>query len=141
MKSASQFNRVTPERIFHLNPYQVFVFGSNLSGFHGAGAAKTALEWGAIMGVGKGLSGQTYALPTKSKDVKTTLSIEEIQIYVQEFIEFAKITPTKEFLVTEIGCGLAGLTPEQVAPLFKDCLEMFNVWLPERFIKVIKNLK
>ena len=119
--------------ITSLKENEIFVFGSNLSGFHGAGAAKTAMEWGAIWGQGVGLQGKTYAIPTKSEGITRTLTIEEIKPYVDEFIQFAIDNPNLEFLVTEIGCGLAGLTHIEVAPLFISAVSVPNIHLPEPF--------
>ena len=110
--------RTTPENIKSLAENEIFVFGSNLSGRHGKGAAKTALGWGAKWGQAKGLQGRTYGIPTKDASIRRTLTIEEIKPFVDEFIEFAKDNPNLIFLVTEIGCGLAGLKPKDVAPLF-----------------------
>lgn len=125
----------SPSNITSLLSNQIFVFGSNLSGIHGGGAAKQALRWGAVWGQGIGLQGQTYAIPTKSEHILRTLSIDEIRPYVDEFIEHTKLNPQCDYLVTEIGCGLAGLTVEEVAPLFFDALSLPNVFLPERFVK------
>jgi len=106
--------------IEELRNNQVFVFGSNLAGRHGRGAAKIAKEnFGAVYGVGKGMTGDCYALPTKDSKV-VTLSLSSIEVYVSEFIRFAKRHLDFEFLVTEVGCGLAGYSPEVIAPLFKD---------------------
>jgi hypothetical protein len=110
--------RTTLENIKSLAENQIFVFGSNLSGRHGKGAAKTALGWGAKWGQAKGLQGRTYGIPTKDASIRRTLTIEEIKPFVDEFIEFAKANQKLIFLVTEIGCGLAGLKPKEVAPLF-----------------------
>jgi len=130
--------RTTPELIKKLDSKEVFVFGSNQSGRHGKGAAKTAMGWGAIYGQAEGLQGKTYAIPTKDKSVRRTLSVAEIEPYVQRFIEFARNRPDMDFLVTEIGCGLAGLKPKQVAPLFREAIELSNVWLPARFWHKLK---
>ena len=125
--------RTTPDNITELAENEVFVFGSNQSGRHGAGAAKTALKWGAKYGQGVGLCGKTYAIPTKDHSVKRSLSIEEIKPYVYDFIEHARYHIGNIFLVTEIGCGLAGHAPKDIAPLFKECKDLENVYLPERF--------
>ena len=101
-------------------PKRVFVFGSNLAGIHGAGAAKTALEqYGAIWGKGEGFAGNSYAIPTKN-GMLNTLPLDEIRKYVSRFLEFAKICPDLTFFVTRIGCGLAGLTDYDIAPMFED---------------------
>ena len=125
--------RITPDNITSLADNQIFVFGSNLSGRHGKGAAKTALGWGAIWGQASGLQGRTYAIPTKDANIRRTLTIREIKPFVDEFIEFAKNNSSLIFLVTEIGCGLAGLRPKEVAPLFKEAINITNIYLPSRF--------
>jgi hypothetical protein len=125
--------RTTPENITKLESNQIFVFGSNQSGRHGKGAAKTALGWGAVYGQAEGLQGRTYGIPSKDRTIRRTLTIDEIKPYVDRFIEFAKEHPELTFLVTEIGCGLAGLKPKQVAPLFIECKDLENIWLPARF--------
>lgn len=132
--------RITPGNITELKNNQIFVFGSNQSGRHGKGAAKTALNWGAIYGQAEGLQGKTYGIPTKDKNVKQTLQVNEIKSYVNRFIEFAKQHPELTFLVTEIGCGLAGLKPKQIAPLFKECRNLENVWLPAKFWYELDNI-
>lgn len=105
----------------------IFVFGSNESGFHGAGAAAYALRHkGAVMREAFGLQGQSFAIPTKDKAIKHTLSLPTIKAYVDEFIEEAKMHPELNFQVTRIGCGLAGLKDEDMAPMFKDAPS--NCW-------------
>lgn len=126
-------NRITNDIITELLDNQVFVFGSNESGRHGKGAAKTALRWGANYGQAEGLQGRTYGIPTKTADVRKTLDLSKIKLYVDRFIDFAKITPEMTFLVTEIGCGLAGLKHKDVAKLFKEAIEIENIHLPARF--------
>ena len=123
----------TPERISKLNPNEIFVFGSNLAGMHGGGAAWIAYErFGAIMGQGVGLQGQSYAIPTMQGGVET------IKPYVDEFIEFASKHPEYKFLVTKIGCGIAGFRVEEIAPLFAEAIDMDNVILPEDFVEVMR---
>lgn len=123
-----------------LNKNEIFVFGSNEAGIHGAGAAKAALKVGAVFGKGEGLYGQTYALPTKDNNIKT-LSVDKIQKYVGNFIQCAQEHPDLMFLVTEIGCGLAGYNKHQIAPLFVQCLEMDNVKLSQDFYLICKSLR
>lgn len=114
---------------------QVFVFGSNLQGRHGKGAALEARNnWGAIYGIGVGLQGQSYAIPTKETPYKT-LPLETIKLYVNNFIDFAIANQKYQFILTPIGCGLAGYTPEQIAPMFR--YAPGNVILPEEFRKVL----
>lgn len=109
---------------------RIFVFGSNLAGYHGAGAARNAVEvWGAQYGVGFGPTGQSYAIPTKDKDIQT-LPLTRIAVYTGEFASYASNHPELTFLVTRIGCGLAGYTDEEMAPLFRDCKCLSNVVLP-----------
>lgn len=98
----------------------IFVFGSNLAGRHGKGAALTAFrEHGAIYGQGMGLQGNSYAIPTKDDNLKS-LPINKVAQYVQAFIKFAKLNPDMKFNVTRIGCGFAGYEDEEIAPLFKN---------------------
>lgn len=125
--------RISSDKITRLKDNEVFVFGSNLSGWHGAGAAKMAMRWGAIYGKGEGIQGNTYAIPTKSKGIKYTLELDSIKIYVDNFINYAKNHPEKDFLVTKIGTGLAGLKPKDVAQLFKDAIDVTNIYLPQEF--------
>ena len=131
--------RITPDHITELKENEVFVFGSNEAGFHGAGAAKKALDWGAIYGIGYGLYGKTFAIPTKDIFIQT-LPIEDISQYVNAFILFAEATPHLIYLVTEIGCGLAGHSPEDIAPLFKEASDIPNIYLPQRFWNILKTL-
>ena len=123
--------RITPKWITSLQSDEVFVFGSNLQGLHAGGAAKLAMQWGAVWGKGVGLQGQTYAIPTMQGGVDT------IRPYVDEFISLAKQHPNKTFLVTEIGCGIAGFSVGQIAPLFKKAVDVENIYLPERFWTVL----
>lgn len=123
----------TPERISELKPDEVFVFGSNLAGMHGGGAAYVAFrQFGAVMGCGVGLRGQSYAIPTMQGGVET------IEPYVTEFIAFAKEHPELFFYVTRIGCGIAGFRDRDIAPLFAAAKDLENVCLPESFIKALK---
>ncbi len=123
----------TPEFIMHLKPSEIFVFGSNLRGMHGGGAAHVAYErFGAVWGQGVGLQGQSYAIPTMHGDV------ESIKPYVDEFIKFACECDKNTFYVTRIGCGIAGFTDEEIAPLFDKAYDLDNVRLPKSFIEVIE---
>lgn len=125
--------RFTPERIRKLAENEIFVFGSNLAGYHGGGAARIALErFGAIWGQGVGMQGQSYAIPTMQGGVET------IKPYVDEFIEFAKAHTEYTFLVTRIACGIAGFTPNEIAPLFVNAIDVKNVILPEDFVGVMQ---
>ena len=124
------YNReYTPERILELKPNEIFVFGSNLGGAHGGGAAWIAYQcFGAIMGQGVGLQGQSYAIPTMQGGVET------IKHYVDDFIAFAKAHPEMKFLVTKIGCGIAGFTVDEIAPLFYHAIDCENIILPKEFV-------
>ena len=119
----------TPERITELKADEVFVFGSNLAGMHGAGAAYVAFQkFGAVMGCGVGLRGQSYAIPTMQGGVDT------IKPYVDEFIAYAKSRPELFFYVTRIGCGIAGFRDKEIAPLFKEAAGVENICLPKSFL-------
>ena len=122
----------TPERITDLKADEIFVFGSNLAGMHGGGAAYVAFQkFGAVMGCGVGLRGQSYAIPTMQGGVET------IKPYVDEFITFAKSRPDLFFYVTRIGCGIAGFRDREIAPLFKDAAGVENICLPKSFVSLI----
>ena len=122
----------TPDRISELKENEIFVFGSNLAGAHGGGAARLAYErFGAVWGEGVGLHGQTYAIPTMQGGVDT------IKPYVDAFIRFAKEHNRLKFLVTRIGCGIAGFRDEEIAPLFADSIEVENIILPKEFVENI----
>ena len=113
----------------------IFVFGSNLAGRHGKGAALEALKnHGAIYGQGYGFQGQSFAIPTKDEDLKT-LFLSEIQAFVHTFIMFTHRHPELVFLITPIGCGLAGYTPKQIAPMFQTIQHQKNISLPQSFIQ------
>ena len=129
------YNReYTPERISALRPNEIFVFGSNLAGMHGGGAARVAYDrFGAIWGQGVGLQGQSYAIPTMQGGVET------IKPYVDEFIVFAAKHPEMKFLVTKIGCGIAGFRDQEIAPLFVGAIDVENVILPKSFVEVIQH--
>ena len=122
----------TPERISELKENEIFVFGSNLAGAHGGGAARLAYKrFGAVWGEGVGLHGQTYAIPTMQGGVET------IKPYVDAFIRFAKAHSQLTFLVTRIGCGIAGFRDEEIAPLFTDAINVENIILPKEFVENI----
>lgn len=124
------YNReFTSGRISELKENEIFVFGSNLAGAHGGGAAWLAYKrFGAVWGEGVGLHGQTYAIPTMQGGVET------IKPYVDEFIRFAKENARYRFLVTRIGCGIAGFRDEEIAPLFKVAIDVENIILPKEFV-------
>ena len=125
--------RITPNHITELKPNEIFVFGSNLQGYHGGGAARLAMnQWGAVWGQGTGLQGQTYAIPTMQGGIGT------IRPYIDQFIKFAQNDPERTFLVTEIGCGIAGFRPADIAPLFKNAINIPNIWMPQRFWEILQ---
>lgn len=131
-KTSGTLGRFTPEMIRELAPNEIFVFGSNLGGFHGGGAARAAMNlFGAVWGQGVGLQGQSYAIPTMQGGVET------IKPYVDEFIRFAQSRPDLYFYVTRIGCGIAGFIDEDIAPLFRDALALDNVALPKTFYDIL----
>ena len=117
--------RYIPDRITELGENEIFVFGSNLAGAHGGGAALLAYrKFGAIWGQGVGLQGQSYGIPTMQGGVET------IAPYVDEFITFAKAHPELTFFVTKIGCGIAGFSEAEISPLFKAAHGIANIILP-----------
>ena len=130
------YNRkFTPEQISSLKEGEIFVFGSNLAGAHGGGAARYAYQhFGAEWGCGVGMTGSTYAIPTMQGGVET------IMPYVDEFIRFAIVNSEFTFFVTRIGCGIAGFRNEDIAPLFKDAISVPNIILPREFVACIEKL-
>jgi len=117
----------------------IFVFGSNLAGRHGKGAALTARrKYGAKYGQGVGRQGESYAIPTKDGLLRT-LPLSVINGYVEDFLEYARDNPHELFLVTKIGCGLAGYTSEQIAPMFRSATT--NCIFDTEWIKLIGRLK
>ena len=127
------YNRAyTPERISELKENEIFVFGSNLAGAHAGGAARVAHRYfGAEWGKGVGLTGRSYAIPTMQGGVST------IQPYVDQFIAFAREHRQLTFLVTRIGCGIAGFRDRDIAPLFADAINVENVILPKEFVECL----
>lgn len=133
--------RITSDFIEELQPSEIFVFGSNLAGKHGKGAAKLAAQkFGAEYGVGVGPTGRCYAIPTKDENLKPQ-PLLEIERWVNNFTLLAERRPDKTFLVTEIGCGLAGYSPEQIAPMFEEAIKLENVHLPLSFWQVLGKMK
>jgi hypothetical protein len=131
--------KFTPDKITKLKKNQVFVFGSNEAGIHGAGAAKLAVEkFGAKMGMGYGLQGQSFGIPTKDTFIRT-LSLDKIEFYIYSFLSEVMEYPDTEFLLTKIGCGLAGYSEEEIANLFKGKFIPENVILPESFFNIINS--
>lgn len=133
--------KFTPEHITELKENEIFVFGSNLAGMHRGGAARVARErFGAVMGQGEGLQGQSYAIPTMQGGVET------IRPYVDRFIDFAAQNPQLTFYVTRIGCGIAGFSDEEIAPLFAAVLKRPGIFeehviLPKSFVDILTSEK
>jgi len=124
-------HRITPERIDRLAPNEVFVFGSNIHGHHLGGAARAAMErFGAVWGQGVGLQGQSYAIPTME-------GLDHMAVAINLCIRFARLNPDKRFLTTRIGCGIAGYRDEDIAPLFRDAMQVNNITLPASFWKIL----
>ena len=133
-KNRTENPNIASSKIDFLEKDEIFAFGSNLEGKHLGGAAKAAhMKFGAKWGVGVGLTGQTYAIPTMQGGVET------IKPYVDQFIEYANEHYEKKFLVTRIGCGIAGFKGEEIAPLFKKATSLKDVYLPISFLKINKN--
>lgn len=125
-------DRTTPDFVEALGPNEIFVFGSNLQGAHAGGAARMAWRhFGAEWGVGEGMTGRCYAIPTMQGGIET------IKPYVDRFISFARKNPQYVFLVTPIGCGIAGFSVGQMAPLFADAVDVGNIRLPSVFWAVL----
>lgn len=119
-----------------LPPPPVFVFGSNLAGRHGAGAALHARRYyGAIYGVGMGRQGNSYAIPTKTAAL-ARLGLDDIRYHVEQFVAYARLHRGELFQVTNIGCGLAGYKPAQIAPLFKGAPE--NCLFSSEFLPYVR---
>ena len=122
----------TPDFINTIGENEIFVFGSNLEGAHGGGAAWIAFQkFGAKWGQGIGLQGNSYGIPTMQGGVET------IKPYVEDFIQFAISRPDLIFYVTKIGCGIAGFSKEEIAPLFKNAVNISNIRLPKEFVEII----
>lgn len=123
--------RVTPENIQSLKPNEIFVFGSNGLGRHDGGAANIAFnKFGAIYG-------QSYGLQGRSFGINTMDTVSEMTTQINRFIEETECWYNMIFLVTEIGCGIAGYTPKEIAPLFKNAVDLENIYLPESFWKIL----
>jgi hypothetical protein len=133
--------KLSPPHITRLLPGEIFVFGSNLAGIHGAGAARTAhRDFGAAWGIGAGYTGQCYAIPTKDAHLRV-LPLATIAEHIMEFLRCADMDPKKEFLLTPIGCGLAGYKPADIAPLFfPEGQVLDNVSYPKEFVDEMDRL-
>ena len=131
-KNRKENPNIASDCIDTLEKDEMFVFGSNLAGHHMGGAARVAnIKFGAEWGVGVGLTGQSYAIPTMQGGVET------IRPYVDEFIEFANQHQNMKFLVTRIGCGIAGFKDEEIAPLFRMAIPVRNIYLPQKFYDIL----
>ncbi len=131
-KNRKENPNIASDCIDTLEKDEIFVFGSNLAGHHMGGAARVAnMKFGAEWGVGIGLTGQSYAIPTMQGGVET------IRPYVDEFVEFANQHQNMKFLVTRIGCGIAGFKDEKIAPLFRKALPVSNIYLPQKFYDIL----
>ena len=134
-------DRISSSKITQVEDDEVFVFGSNTQGAHGGGAARAAMNWGAIYGQAYGLQGKTFAIPTVDFTKSGKMAVSEIKKYVDKFLDFTLEHKDKKFLVTEIGCGIAGFKIEEMAELFREALKdkYDNVYLPQRFVDYLKN--
>lgn len=133
--------KITPEEIRSLARDEIFVYGSNEAGIPGAGAARLAFdEFGTVPGQGFGMMGQSFAIPTKDWEIQV-LPLSVIKHYIDRFTAFANRPLSRgwKFLVTRIGCGLAGYTAEEIAPLFKEVKELKNIYLPQEFLDILQN--
>ena len=131
-KNRKENPNIASDCIDTLEKDEIFVFGSNLAGHHMGGAARVAnIKFGAEWGVGVGLTGQSYAIPTMQGGVET------IRPYVDEFVEFANQHQNMKFLVTRIGCGIAGFKDEEIAPLFRKAVPVSNIYLPQKFYDIL----
>ena len=131
-KNRKENPNIASDSIDTLEKDEIFVFGSNLAGHHMGGAARLAnIKFGAEWGVGVGLTGQSYAIPTMQGGVET------IRPYVDELIEFANQHQNMKFLVTRIGCGIAGFKDEEIAPLFRKAVFVSNIYLPQKFYDIL----
>ena len=126
--------RVTSNHIERLQPNEIFVSAAICPGIMAVAPPLAMNKWGAIWGQGVGLQGQTYGIPTMQGGVET------IRPYVDEFIQFANKHPEMTFLVTEIGCGIAGFTPQEIAPLFAKATTTENIHLPQRFWDLLERI-
>ena len=112
---------------------EMFVFGSNQAGVHGAGAAYAARrDYGAILGVGEGVTGNCYAIPTKDFDIQSR-DLADINLSVCDFVTYVQNHPKMKFFITKVGCGLAGFTNEEIAPMFHLIAENDNCSFPEEW--------
>jgi hypothetical protein len=128
--------RITPENVRELREHQCILIGTNESGIHGAGIAKFAMDhWGARLNQGYGLMGQCFGLPTKDWDIES-LPLKSIEFYVERYKSWTQIPRNYKWqhLVTKVGCGLAGFSVPDIAPMFKDFVKYRNIWMPKDFL-------
>lgn len=130
--------RVTPVWIDSLGKNEVLVYDSNLAASYNTSIGRLALKFGAVYKKYYGMSGDTFAIPTKDRKLRA-LPLDDIDIYVEGFLIAAKQNRDRIFMVTEIGCGAAGYKPWEIAPMFERAVTMRNVYLPDRFLKILLN--
>lgn len=133
--------RVTPEKLTDIGREDNILIGTNEAGIHGAGIARYAYDhWGASLGQGFGPMGNCFGLPTKDWEIQS-LPLDVINNYVERYIDWTQLLRNYKWknYVTQVGCGLAGFTPEEIAPMFAKCIKYNNIWLPQSFIDVINN--
>lgn len=130
-----KFEKLTPELINELKYNEIFVFGSNTKGLHAGGAAYYASKlFGAEWGVSEGITGRTYAIPTCTQSIEK-VSEQDLKLSVDIFIQYATENQALNFLVTPIGCGIAGWTADEVAQMFESAAALPNISLPEIFLE------
>lgn len=135
------FDKLTPELINELKDNEIFVFGSNTKGLHAGGAAYYASKlFGAEWGVSEGITGRAYAIPTCTPAIEK-VSVQDLKLSVDRFIQYATENNNFNFLVTPIGCGIAGWSAEEVAPMFESAATLPNVSLPEIFWNIFLETK
>ena len=133
------FMNFTPDYIDSLKPGQVFVFGSNMIGYHSGGASLMAMQrFGAIWGQAEGPQGECYAIPVDIRGEAVDNVSNYMKRHINKFLLYAKNHKEKTFLVTRIGCGAAGFEEEFMAPFFKEALEQENVSLPKSFVEILQ---
>ena len=133
------FKNFTPDYIDSLKPGQVFVFGSNMIGYHSGGASLMAMQrFGAIGGQAEGPQGECYAIPVDIRGEAVDNVSNYMKRHINKFLSYAKNHKEKTFLVTRIGCGAAGFEEEFMAPFFKEALELENVCLPKSFVEILQ---
>ena len=126
--------RIAPDHIARLDSDEILVFGSNIQGLHHGGAALSALKhFGAIDGQAEGIQGQSYAIPTVGN------TFEELKAAIERFTEYVVMHPENKFMLTAVGCGAAGYSAAQIAPLFRQAYSFGNVYVPESFLQYVSD--